>query len=324
MPFKIHRRSFTKSLIGLPAFLGLDLKAPKTWTSIHHTTLHRTAVLINGLSKPTKILQISDSHISILNEKEKEYDTYGQRMHNAFKSVKHYRTGEEGTTTEYFKQLLHYAKEEKVDLIALSGDIFNYPSQVAVAFVKEQLDQTGLSYMYTAGNHDWHYEGMEGSADELRDYWCKKSLAPLYSSGIYASSQLVGEVNVVMIDNSTYQVSEEQLDFFKKEESKGFPIALIVHIPLYVPGMGMCCGHPNWGWDADRGYEIERRQRWPKSGNRKSTLDFVKAVMDSRSVVGIFAGHWHRLHSVSNYGPAQHLALPAFSGQSRLIDFIPA
>src|SRR5690606_16344252 len=105
-----------------------------------------------------------------------------------------YRTGEEGTTTEYFKQLLHYAKEEKVDLIALSGDIFNYPSQVAVAFVKEQLDQTGLPYMYTAGNHDWHYEGMEGSADELRDYWCKKSLAPLYSSGIYASSQLVGEV----------------------------------------------------------------------------------------------------------------------------------
>jgi len=324
MPFTLPRRAFTRSLLGIPALFSTAGLTSKSWKCVHHITPHRTAVHIEGLGKSCRVLQISDSHISILNEQEKEFDQYGQRMHNAFRKVKHFSTGEEGLTTDYFKGLMAFAQAEKVDLIALSGDILNYPSPTGVAFVKEQLQQTGIPHMYTSGNHDWHYEGMEGTADELRDYWCRKSLAPLYPDGIYASSRLVGAVNVVMIDNSTYQVNEEQLAFFRKELDKGYPIVLIVHIPLYTLGMGMCCGHPAWGWDSDRGFEIERRQRWPKSGNLKSTEAFVKEVMTAPGVVGIFAGHWHRFHTVGGSGPVQQLALPAFSGQYRLIDFLPA
>ncbi len=322
---KINRRKFTQSLAGVP--LSLTTVTGNNFSNrpagIHHTTLHHTAIIIPGIRQKVKILQISDSHISILNDSEKEYEQYGQRMHNAFRSVKHFETGETGLPSERFQNLIRYGIREQVDLLALSGDILNYPSKTSVAFVKEQLDQAGLPHMYTAGNHDWHYEGMEGSADELRDYWCKNSLLPLYSGGIYASSGMIGDVNVVMIDNSTYQVNEEQLAFFRNELKKGYPVALIVHIPLYIPGMNMCCGHPDWGWEADRGYEIERRQRWSKSGNLQTTTAFVKEVSESTLIAGVFAGHWHRFHTSSWKGPTQHLALPAFNGQSRMISFSP-
>lgn len=323
---KIHRRQFGKFLLGLPPVLSASpfSASSKGWPSIHHTSLHETTILIPGIRKSSKILQISDAHISILNDSEKQFDQYGQRMHDAFKKVRHYQTGTEGTTTDHFSRLVKLGVEQKVDLLALSGDILNYPSETSAAFVKSQLDQGGLPHMYTAGNHDWHYEGMEGTADELRDFWSKKALSSLYTGNLYYSSGIYGDVNVVMIDNSTYQVNEEQLAFFRKEKQKGYPIALIVHIPLYSKGMRLCCGHPDWGWHADKNYEIERRLRWPKSGNLPSTTAFVQEVSESKEVVGIFAGHWHRFHSVSSpNGPHQHLALPAFSGQYRLIHFVP-
>jgi predicted MPP superfamily phosphohydrolase len=321
----LNRRKFGKSLLGLPALLSLEkpLAPSVNGSTIHHTTPHHTAIVVPGLRKECKILQISDAHISIADESEKDFDQYGQRMHNAFKSVKHYQTGETGLTTDRFAELITYGMKENVDLLALSGDILNYPSPVSVKFVKSQLERSGLPHMYTAGNHDWHYEGMEGTADELRDYWCKKNLQSLYSGNIYTSSAMVGDINVVMIDNSTYQVNEEQLLFFRKERDKGYPIALIVHIPVYLPGMSMSCGHPDWGWESDRGFEIERRQRWPKTGNLPSTVEFVREVVSSPHVVGTFAGHWHRFHSASWKDFHQHLALPAFSGQSRMIHFIP-
>jgi hypothetical protein len=322
----MNRRYFGKSLLGVPALLTSPLASPasKEWPSIHHTTLHETIVIVPGITGEVKVLQVSDAHISIQNDEEKSYEIYGTRMHTAFKNVKHYQTGEAGSTTAHFQQLVQLGKDQKVNLLALSGDILNYPSEVSVSFVKDELSRSGLPHMYTAGNHDWHYEGMEGTADELREYWTKKALSPLYTGGVYASSKRLGDINVVMIDNSTYQINEQQLDFFRKEKQKGLPIALIVHIPLYRPGMRMSCGHPDWGWDADRGYEIERRLRWPKTGNSKTTEAFVKEVGESQEVVGVFAGHWHRFHSAASpKGPHQHLALPAFSGQYRMIHFLP-
>lgn len=326
MSNKIPRRRFGKSLLALSggSLTSTFATKPGGWPCLHHTTLHDTEVVIPGIEKRSKILQISDSHISIRNEAEADYDRYGQRMHNAFKSVRHFESGADGLTTAHFQNLVAYGANQKVDLLALSGDILNYPSAVGVAFVQSALTAAGIPHLYTAGNHDWHYEGMEGTADELRDYWCNKALQPLYNGGIYASSKQVGDVNVVMIDNSTYQVNEEQLRFFRNEIQKGLPVALIVHIPLYYPGMRMCCGHPDWGWNADRGFETERRLRWSRSGNLPSTTAFVKEVRESDSVVGVFAGHWHRFHSAASAkGPHQHLTLPAFSGQYRMIHFVP-
>ena len=40
----------------------------------------------------------------------------------------------------------------------------------------------------------------------------------------------------VCIDNSTYEILPEQLDFFTAQAKSEFPLILLMHIPLYMPG----------------------------------------------------------------------------------------
>merc|ERR1719221_2210291 len=65
------------------------------------------------------------------------------------------------TSSNEFVQLLRTACANNVDLIALGGDIVNFPSNVTVTWVLEQLrgPGCGIPFVYTAGNHDWHKEG---------------------------------------------------------------------------------------------------------------------------------------------------------------------
>lgn len=327
----VNRRKFlgatalgAGSILSVPLLSTAGTKAKKNWKCVHNTNLYNTQISLSGFTGKLKVLQIADTHISCDNDADKPYETYSARMNRAFLQPKHYKTGQPSTTTENFKELMQLARSEKVDLIALIGDIVNYPSATAVEFVRSQLALTGISHIYTAGNHDWHYEGMPGTADELRKEWCESRLKPLYTSPhLEYSSNIMGGINIVAIDNSTYQVNEAQLEFYKQQTKRDEPIALFVHIPLYFPSMRMSCGHPDWGAATDKNYEIERRQRWPESGNRPSTTAFIKAVQATPKLAGIFAGHWHQYYSVSNGNITQHLAMPGFNGQYRLIEFQP-
>jgi 3',5'-cyclic AMP phosphodiesterase CpdA len=324
-----RRKFFSKAMAGLALALRSGPIAASArpenpqYSSIHNSGLMETIISIPDLPKTVTILHVSDSHISCDNESDAPYVQNSARMNKAYQQVKHFQTGALTTTTGNFKEVIKKGIDEKVDLVALGGDIVNYPSATAIEFVASVMKSSGLPHMYTAGNHDWHYEGMEGSADSLRKEWCEKRLKPLYTGHYLYSSKIVNGINVVMIDNSTYQVNEEQLSFFLEQKKRSEPMVLIVHIPLYMPSMPMCCGHPAWGAAADKNYIIERRERWPETGNKPSTEQFVAQVMKSKNIVGVFSGHWHQYRSVTNSGIQQHLTLPALSGSHRVIRFQP-
>lgn len=325
----IDRRSFIgRTMAGVAAtgLTGLSFKPSGKfdWQCVHNTNTMQTLISMSGISKPVKILQIADTHISCDDESDKPYEQYSSRMNNAFRLRDHYKTGLPSTTTDNFKELMELAKTEKVDMIALVGDIVNYPSTSSVNFVKTEISKTGIPYIYTAGNHDWHYEGMPGSADALRKEWCESRLKPLYTSeNILQSSNIVGGINMVAIDNSTYQISDEQVAFYKEQMNRPEPLALFAHIPLYLSSMRMCCGHPEWGEATDRNYEIERRERWDAEGNKASTTEFIRLVKSTSRLAGVFAGHWHQYYSITEGNVKQLLALPGFNGQYRLIEFQP-
>jgi predicted phosphodiesterase len=322
----MKRRSFfSKALAGSAVTLSStalaspNIAGEKSYPNVHNSGLMETIISVPGLQKNTTILQVSDSHISCDNESDAPYTQYSERMNKAYRQIKHYKSGELTTTTENFKEIIQRGIQEKVDLVALTGDIVNYPSATAINFVTSVMKSSGLPYMYTAGNHDWHYEGMKGSADALRKEWCEKTLKPLYKGNYLYSSQILNGVNIVMLDNSTYQVNEEQLNFFLEQKKRPEPMVLMVHIPLYMPSMPICCGHPEWGAAVDKNYVIERRERWPEKGNSPSTVAFVKQVMNAKNIIGVFSGHWHQYRSINNLTVQQHLTLPALNGSHRLI-----
>ncbi|RAJ08143.1 metallophosphoesterase family protein [Arenibacter echinorum] len=278
------------------------------------------------IKEPIKIVHIADTHLFMDDERGDPYTMYSGRMAKAYNQTKHFKTGESTNPELALGAALDFAKESKADLITLIGDIFSFPSEAAIEWVVAKLKEVDIPYIYVAGNHDWHYEGMEGTLEDLRDNWIKERLLPLYQGNhpLMAAYDLKG-IRFLAIDNSTYQINKEQLDFFKEQVSSEIPLVLLVHIPMYAPGksIGFGCGNPYWGASSDQNFELERRLKWPEAGHSETTFNFHKAVFSAPNLMGIFSGHIHRFSIESIKGKPQIVTDDNASGGYLDVDFLP-
>ncbi|MDO4755149.1 MAG: metallophosphoesterase [Parabacteroides sp.] len=264
---------------------------------------------ISYVSNPTKVeiyssevqdtvrlMLISDTHLWKGDSREEPFSQYSKRMAKAYNETKHFITRKPTNPEESFVDVLEMAGQKKVDAIALLGDIFSYPSEYSIEWAKEQLDKTGIPYYYTCGNHDWHYEGMEGTSRELRKTWIEKRLKPLFGdvNPLMYSVEIKG-VKILMIDDSILEILPEQVNFFRQEEKEGKPMLLMMHVPLYAPGrrVSYAIGNPNWNAANDNGYRAERRLKWPEEGHKPETYEFYNAVINSPNLMASFTGHIH-------------------------------
>ncbi len=300
----MKRRHFlyTTGLAGLGLTLNSseiysDRKKKKIIRETFSQNNNQVTIFTKAQVTPTLVFHITDTHLSIDDEQDLKYQKFSKRMAGAYKSNSHFQTGEQYSAEESFEQTLLTAKEQDVDFLVLTGDIFSFPSQAAVEWAFQKLNKTGIPFAYVSGNHDWHYEGMQGSSHQLRETWINKHLYPMYQGNnpFYASYDFNG-IRFVCIDNSTYEILPEQLTFFKKQAELDIPLILLMHIPLYMPGrtMGYGCANPDWGEKTDKNYKIERREKWRKGGHTKVTFDFHDMVFNAPNLLTVLAGHTHR------------------------------
>ena len=284
-------------LITLTGCNTIGLSSDKTGNR-HLFSIDGNAVHIYSadIKDTISIILLSDTHLSMKDEREKPYEQYSKRMSEAYTITRHYGTGERTTPGQAFIETINIAKEKNVDLLALTGDIFSYPSERAIEWVDSVLVDSQLKYVYTTGNHDWHYEGMEGSSRELRQTWINNRLLSLYQgkNSLFYSIE-IKEIKIVVIDKSTYEISPEQLIFFRQEAASGLPLILVMHIPLYMPGrpVNYGCAHPDWNKDNDKLYELEKRVPWAEKGHTKTTMQFREEVLNTPNLLATFAGHIH-------------------------------
>lgn len=295
----------------------------------HAASDFRTRIFVPGLKTKLRVLHVTDTHLSVFDEQEKEFHSFGARMDQAFLDREHYKTSQKINSITAFHELMALAKNQPFDLIVLTGDIVNNPSRASVRFVREELEKTGIPWLYVAGNHDWHYEGMTGTADELRQTWIHNSLMPLYDANPLFSAREINGLNFVRIDNSTYQISEDQLAFFQAQMALPAPMVLLMHIPVYVPEDGTdedvgTCGDPRWGAEHDGNYIIERRQQWRKEGNFPATVEFVASVKKSENLIAALVGHSHRAR-MDTLAPnaIQYTTGGGYNGRYRIVEFQP-
>jgi predicted phosphodiesterase len=286
---------------------------------------NKVKIYIPDFQKTVKVLFVSDTHLWMDDQRGEPYTQYSGRMAKAYNKTIHFQTGEPTHPNESFEKIISLAKTSNIDLLALPGDLFSFPSEAAIEWAYNQLRDLGVPYQYAAGNHDWHYEGMVGSRNELRKQWSETRLKPLYQGNnpLMTVNEMNG-VRFVMLDNSTYEILPEQLQFFREQVKTQKPLVLFIHIPLYVPGrtMGFGCGHPQWGWETDRGYEVERRDRWPKNAHTNTTLYFHKEVFAAPNLLGIFAGHTHKQSLDVVNGIPQFVTDPNAAGGFMEIEFL--
>jgi DNA repair exonuclease SbcCD nuclease subunit len=331
----MKRRPFLKktttALIGLGLTTGSfanttdkKIKKPvKVCATIDQEKVFFYAEIIN---EPLKVVHIADTHLFKDDERGIPYQEYSNRMAKAYNQTTHFQTRIITNPEEAFEQALAFAKEVNADVITLIGDIFSFPSEAAIEWVQSKLKDTGIPFIYTAGNHDWHYEGMEGTMESLRDTWIENRLLPLYQGNhpLMAAYDIKG-IRFLAIDNSTYQINEEQLAFFIEQVASGKPLVLLVHIPMYAPGkkISFGCGNPNWGAATDQNFKLERRPKWPESGHTQTTLNFHKEVFNAPNLLGIFAGHIHRNSIEIIKGKPQIVTDDNASGGYLDINFLP-
>lgn len=326
----MERRNFLNTLFS--ASLGVGFYRFNTPDAVKETVLQRASFSVDDnkvsyflkeLAEPVKIIQITDTHLWMDDERGDPFRDYSQRMAKAYNITKHFRTGEDTNPAKCFEETLEMAYSNKADLIALTGDIFSFPSEAAIEWALEKLEKTGIPYVYVSGNHDWHYEGMKGSSQELRETWIKKRLMKLcQGNDPMMAAYMVKGIKVLTIDNSTYEILPEQLGFLRKHEREDTPFILMMHIPIYAPGRNYGVGDPLWGASKDRGYEVERREKWPEQGHSKVTMDFYNELLSSTRLMGIFAGHIHRQYFDMVRGIPQFVANANATGAYTEINFL--
>jgi hypothetical protein len=249
-------------------------------------------ITVPGVREGVRVFHVTDTHLALHDSRDDAYAGNYARMSRG------------GASRETFSQILAKAKAAQADLVVLTGDIISFPTLANVEFVAEELRKSGLEWIYTAGNHDWHFEGVPGSDAAQREEWIPKRLLPLYGGDVdpLAHSKVVKGIRFVAIDNSIYHVTEQQLSFWRSEIAKGDPTVLLMHIPLWMDGFGIgTCGSPDWGAATDRIWEIERREKWAE---RQSAESFAlrSEVLAAPNLVAVLTGHIHRWLSASENG----------------------
>ena len=326
---QIKRRDFIQSAVAVTAGLA-SKNAVSEDNSLEQKSKfsldqNKVKIYSPDFKTPVKVLLVSDTHLWMDDQRGEPYTQYSGRMAKAYNQTNHFQTGEPTNPNESFEKMMKLAKNSKVDLLSLPGDLFSFPSEAAIDWVSGQLAEAGVPFQYAAGNHDWHYEGMEGSLVSLRNQWTESRLRPLYQGEhpLMTVREIHG-IRFVMLDNSIYEILPEQLAFFRDQVKTGKPLVLFVHIPLYAPGrpVSFGCGNPQWGWDADKSFTLERRPRWPKAGHTATTMDFHKEVFSATNLLGVFAGHTHKQSLDVINGIPQFVTSANAMGAFMEIDFL--
>ncbi len=331
----MKRRAFLKDSSVLAGGLGLTTfpnikeknQLNKSFYQAYVTLdQQKVSFFSDKIKSKIKVIHIADTHLFMDDERGVPFQEYSNRMAKAYNETTHFKNRNKTNPNECFEKTLAFAKENNADLIALVGDIFSFPSELAIEWVLSKLNDVGIPYVFVAGNHDWHYEGMKGSLESLRNTWIKKRLLPLYQgkNPLMAAYDIKG-VRFLAIDNSTYEINKKQLAFFNNHAKTGLPLILMVHIPMYAPGKNISfgCGNPSWGASSDRNYKLERRPKWPEKGHSQTTFDFYNQVFNTPNLLGIFTGHIHKSSIEITNGKPQIVSDDNASGGYLEIDFLP-
>lgn len=271
-------------------------------------------IVVPQLANRTRIFHLTDAHFCRADDAENaEHTTICQQRHARWQE----RENQEANAA----RLLQRAKDSGADLLLLTGDIVDFPSRASLQMVRELLDGCGVPWLYVSGNHDWYFPYQQAN-EALRAAQYPK-LAMLF--GHAPQSCWKHEINglqILGIDNSTYQIATDQLDFTREALRSGLPTVLMVHIPLTQPGL-RAPTIARWRDCILMGETIaeERRADWAWAPDKSETGQFIELMRSAPNLIAILCGHVHFAHEERFGEGVQLVGAPAFAGASRIIDF---
>ena len=296
---------------------------------VHSWTDLSATIGVEGLTQPVRVLHVADTHMALIDDRDAEHVATCRGRSNRF-GHRHQNRDAQGkpiTPEKAFTDMMVAASSQALDLIALTGDIIDFPSQANVGGVIAGVEIAGAPMLYTAGNHDWIFPTVDGTAPPaiLREAWLP-ALAWLHAGQADYSIRDISGVRFLAVDDSTYQISEDQLEFTRKGLAAGLPTIILTHIPLSLPTLRdptiekmqspILLGDPDW--------PLADRRRLGIGEDAPATLEFVRLVANAENLVAILCGHIHFPHvDAVSLQAVQYVTAPGYAGEYRLVELRP-
>lgn len=284
-----------------------------------HRNIEETVIRIPGLVRPSVLLQITDSHLTATDDRASEYT---KRM--AEERTACFARYPDAGTHELFRRALDAAADAKADCLIMTGDILDFPSGANVEELKKLLDDYGREWFFVTGNHDWSRAWIDGR-EERRGDDLELLSAFLNPHTGYEVKEGNG-VRLLGIDDSDYQITGEQLEFFREQTADGTPCLLFMHIPLFLPTL-LADTLKIWRSPIMTGIPedvyTDRTDAIHAPLPSETTKQFCRLAGRLENIYGIFAGHLHFSHTdVLESGRKQFVTAPGFEGGGRLIRLV--
>lgn len=203
---------------------------PEAWHGIDPADFE---VKIQGLTRDYTFFHLTDLHMGELTPEEAAEMSQERRSYAEHRFEFFAREGQGAAAL--WKDYMNRAKAEGADLLLLTGDIIDFPSDANVKALKEGVKSSGIPTLFVVGNHDWSF------ADDYHTPHATELHHPKFTEICYGDPYIAWveyeDLMVCAVDDSRDRVSETTVDKFLTLCEKGKPIILMMHVPLHVDSM---------------------------------------------------------------------------------------
>ena len=195
-------------------------------------------IIIPGLKNTYRILHVTDAHITKYVDSDEETViraglNTGKHLVSGF-AIKRINTFTKNgvTSNDGFAALCESLREagpDFVDLVLFTGDILDYYTDSAFAFMLAQLAKLPMPYMFVLGNHDWIFSHF---TDEESLALFSKTLC----GGDYRLQKYkLGELTLIGTYDGDYYYGEETLSMIEQALEGEEHVLLCQHVPITTP-----------------------------------------------------------------------------------------
>lgn len=198
--------------------------------------MHKLVLESRSVSKPTKIVQISDSHVIVADRSDGELykEEKARKLH--FERETLLTLGEVLYAEEELNYAIEYARG--ADLTVFTGDIVEFATEANVRKMMECFSKCG-DYLYTFGNHDYITWWDREETPEEQHVTHRHLFTKCINNDLEFAVKNVNNVNIVALDNSLSQFTERQYVELKRVLNEDRDAILFMHVPLYHPNLSL-------------------------------------------------------------------------------------
>ena len=257
--------------------------------------IHETDICF-GLPEPMTVLHVTDLHLLHADARSSSY-ALGHAA--ARKPVFPRSHGVE-------EELLLYLKENRPDLLLLTGDIIDFPSPANLDALDRLIRTADCPYLFVPGNHDWTYPRDYQSDEQAQSY------LPLFGpwtggDPAFRTLRLGGVLWIGVDDSRRDSVTEVQAKMLGEALSGADPAVVCLHVPICSDALKP---------------EAERVWNFPVviGDERADTPTRRFCDLVSEKAAAVIAGHVHFTHDAPLDGSrcVQYITALAAEGNVRV------